>query len=269
MELPIFGNKVPVNGDTRAPTPTDRLLQLLVELAREGAPLLAKELAHRCELPLSTAYRHLETLKAWGLVTESGRGEGVALGPTCMLIARYFDGPEHLLSVARPAMHELALITRESVGLMVAIGREVVCLDMVESAQPLRCAYAPGRAQPLARGASAKALLAFMSAGRQAAVLEVTVPDAGARRALLDELKVTRERGFAESEGEVDPAVWGVSAPILAPSGRVDAALSLMGPTNRARPQRDRLVALTQASAVRIAQYLGDATRLGTADQAA
>jgi len=142
----------------------------------------------------------------------------------------------------------------------------VVCLDMIESAQPLRCSYAPGRAQPLARGASAKALLAFMSPGRLAAVLEVTVPDTGARRALLDELEVTRERGFAESEGEVDPGVWGVSAPILAPSGRVDAALALMGPTDRAGPQRDRLVALTRASAARINRALGDAT--GTANEA-
>jgi DNA-binding IclR family transcriptional regulator len=247
---------MPADAAPRSPTPTDRLLQLLVELAREGQPLGARELAQRCELPLSTAYRHLDTLKAWGLVAEAGRNGGVGLGPTCALIARWFDRPEHLLATARPVMQELALAAGESVGLMVAVGHEVVCLDMVESAQPLRCAYAPGRAQPMARGASAKALLAPMAPARQAAVLEATLADARARRALLEDLPRIRERGFAESEGEVDPAVWGVSVPIAAPGGRLDAALSLMAPAERARPQRERLVALTRAGAAEIARRL-------------
>ena len=248
-------------GDTeRVFTPTDRLLQILVELAREGRPMQAKELAQRAGQPLSTAYRHLETLKAWGLAADLGRSEGVALGPACMLIARYFDRPEHLLNTARPVMQELVLATDESVGLMVAVGREVVCLEMIESGQPLRCSYAPGRSQPLARGASAKALLAFMAEGQRAAVVRENIADPGARQALLGELASVRERGCAESEGEVDAAIWGASAPILAGSGRLEAALSLMAPAERARPRRDRLVALTREAAGRIGMSLrGDA----------
>jgi DNA-binding IclR family transcriptional regulator len=242
--------------DVRAFTPTDRLLQLLIELVREGRPMQAKELAQRVEQPLSTAYRHLETLKAWGFVADSGRSEGVALGPTCMLIARYFDRPEHLLSIARPAMHELVLATEESVGLMVAIGREAVCLEMIESSQPLRCSFAPGRSQPLARGASAKALLAFMSEGRRAAVVEANLGEPHARQALLDELELIRKRGFAESEGEVDAAIWGASVPILTASGRLEAVLTLMAPTDRVRPRRDRLIALTRRAAEGISMSL-------------
>lgn len=245
-------------------TPTDRLLQLLVELAREGRPLQARELARRADQPLSTAYRHLETLRAWGLVTDLGRSGGVALGPTCMLIARYFDRPEHLLNVARPVMQELVLATEESAGLMAAVGREVVCLEMIESAQPLRCSYAPGRAQPLARGASAKALLAFMGEGQRAAVVRANLPDPDAREALLKELASVRARGFAESEGEVDAGIWGVSAPILAAGGRLVAALSLMAPAGRARPRRDRLVALTRASAERVGETLRGETPADT-----
>lgn len=251
-----MGTRSVSSSDDRAFTPTDRLLQLLVELARAGSPMQAKELAQRARQPLSTAYRHLETLKTWGLVADLGRNEGIALGPTCMLIARYFDRPEHLVTVARPAMQELALATGESVGLMAAVGREVVCLEMIESAHPLRCAYAPGRSQPLARGASAKALLAFMSEGQRAAVIEVNLTEADVRQALLDELATVRSTGFAESEGEVDAAIWGVSAPILAASGRLEAALSLMAPAERARPQRERLIALTRQMAERIGRIV-------------
>lgn len=239
--------------DDAAPfTPTDRLLQLLVELAREGGPLTARELAQRVELPISTAYRHIETLKSWGLASDAGRNGGVVLGPTCMLFARYFDRPEHLLGCARPVMQELALTGGESVGLMAAVGRDVVCIEMVESDQPLRCSYAPGRTQPLARGASAKALLAFMSPGRRDAVLAATVPDPAARAALKDELARVRAHGFAESAGEVDAGIWGVSAPILSANGRLEAALSVMAPLERAQARREELVSLTRVAAKRI-----------------
>jgi DNA-binding IclR family transcriptional regulator len=240
----------------RSLTPTDRALQLLVELVRDGGPLTAKELARRVELPPSTAYRHLETLRVWGLIGEAGRGDAIELGPTAMLIARHFDRPEHLLNLARPILHGLVLAADESVALMVAIGREAVCLEMVESSQPLRCSYATGRSQPLSRGASAKALLAFMAEPRCSAVLAVTVPEAAARQALLAELATIRRRGYAESEGEVDHAIWGVSAPIASPSGRIAAALTLMAPASRIRGRRDELVALTRAAAVRIDQAL-------------
>ena len=245
----------------RSLTPTDRVLQLLLELVRDGGPLTAKELARRVDLPLSTAYRHLETLKAWGLIGEAGRGEAIELGPTAMLIARHFDRPEHLLNLARPIMHELVLAAGESVALMVAIGREAVCLEMIESSQPLRCSYATGRAQPLVRGASAKALLAFMAEPRCAVVLAATVPDAPARQALQAELGAIRRRGYAESEGEVDHAIWGVSAPIASPSGRVAAALTLMAPASRVRGRRDELVALTRAAAARIDRALDGAAQ--------
>lgn len=241
----------------RSFTPTDRALQLLLELVREGRPLTARKLAQRVDLPASTAYRHLETLKAWGLIGEAGRGEAIELGPTAMLIARRFDRPEHLLNLARPVMHELVLAADESVGLMAAIGREVVCLDMIESSHPLRCSYAPGRSQPLARGASAKCLLAFMTEPRCAAVLEATVADPAGRQALVQGLAAIRRRGFAESEGEIDIAIWGVSVPIAGPSGRVESALTLMAPAARARGRREELIALTREAAARIEGALG------------
>lgn len=149
-------------------------------------------------------------------------------------------------------MQELVLATDEGVGLMIPVGREVVCLEMIESGQPLRCSYASGRSQPLAHGASAKALLAFMDEGQRAAMVRANLADPDARQALLGDLAAVRKRGFAESEGEVDAAVWGVSAPILAASGRLEAGLSLMAPAERARPRRDRLIALTREAAERI-----------------
>jgi DNA-binding IclR family transcriptional regulator len=108
----------------------------------------------------------------------------------------------------------------------------------------------------LARGASAKVLLAFMGEAQRTAAIGAHIHEAGARQALEAELAAIRARGFAESEGEVDAAIWGVSAPVLTASGRLEAALTLMAPADRARPRRERLVTLTREAAQRIGRGL-------------
>src|SRR3546814_19890203 len=99
-----------------------------------------------------------------------------------------------------------------------AVKNQVVCLDMVESTHPLRCSFVKGRSLPLAKGASAKALLAFMNPTRRAAALNrlsdenVLSPDA--RNAFEQQLEQIRIQGYATSNSEVDAGIWGISAPI-------------------------------------------------------
>jgi len=72
----------------------------------------------------------------------------------------FFDQNAQLVTQSRDEIRALVERTGESVGLLVPINDAVVCLAMVESDQPLRCSFARGRAHPLTRGASAKALRA-------------------------------------------------------------------------------------------------------------
>lgn len=79
------------------------------------------------------------------------------------------------------------------------------------------------------------------------------------RRALMAELRRTRERGFATCSGELEPDLWGVSAAVPDPSGRPVAVVSLWGPAGRVGP--DRFAALgaeVRAAADRIAAGLVD-----------
>src|SRR3546814_8310105 len=84
----------------------------------------------------------------------------------------------------------------------------ILCLDMVESTHPLRCSFVKGRSLPLAKGASAKALLAFMNPTRRAAALNrlsdenVLSPDA--RNAFEQQLEQIRIQGYATSTSEVE-----------------------------------------------------------------
>jgi IclR family transcriptional regulator, acetate operon repressor len=235
----------------------ERVLEVLETVATAKEPLSAKRVSELAGIPLSSAYRHLTSLKESGFIVDLGRDIGYGPGPVCMRIAQNFDRTSHVLALALPEMQRLSLRTQESVGLMKALGTEVYCVEMIESPLSLRCSYSKGRSQPLSRGASAKALLAFLPQSVQDEVCDRLLGgNPGERSALLRELKAIRANGYAESEGEVDPGVWGASAPIFSPGERLEGSISLMIPSTRVGNRRDELVQRTIEAAKAISLRL-------------
>ena len=160
-------------------------------------------------------------------------------------------------------MMQLSRTTGESVGLIVAVNDQVICLEMIESTHSLRCSFEKGRAVPLRAGASAKSLLAFMADKTRAESLERQFAgDDAARAALEAELQRIRARGYAVSDSEVDPGVWGVSAPVFRRAGRsagASASITLMAPSSRAAGREQQLADWTVRTANAISARLQDA----------
>jgi DNA-binding IclR family transcriptional regulator len=164
------------------------------------------------------------------------------------------------VEASRSEMQALAQASQESIGLVVAVKSQVMCLDMVESQHSLRCSFEKGRAVPLKAGASAKSLLAYMSDKARLDVLDSTFgADPAGRAALETELAQIRARGYAVSDSEVDPGVWGVSAPIFSRGGRAagcSASLTLMAPSTRAAGHETGLIDATLRTARAISKRL-------------
>src|ERR671937_737475 len=145
-----------------------------------------------------------------------------------------------LRQVALPVLRRLARETDETALLTVpSSDRErSVCLERVESSQPLRLSVEPGRRLPLHAGASQKALLAFLgeeeiervTAGSLEQLCRATFTDAKQLHANLAEI---RQRGWAISFEETNVGVWGVAVPLLDERGMAVAALGLAGPSAR------------------------------------
>lgn len=235
----------------------ERVLDVLETVATAKEPLPAKRVSELAGIPLSSAYRHLTSLKEAGFIVDFGRDVGYGPGPICMRIAQNFDRTSHVLAVALPEMQRLSLRTQESVGLMRALGTDVYCVEMIESPLSLRCSYSKGRSQPLSRGASAKALLAFLPQTVQDEVFDrLLATGSDTRSVLLQELKTIRAAGYAESDGEVDPGVWGASAPIFSPGDRLEGSISLMIPSTRVGERRDELIQQTIEAAKAVSMRL-------------
>ena len=196
-------------------------------------------------------------LKRWGFVLESSGT--YAPGPISLQLALGFDHASHLVQEARIGMAKLVAESGESVGLVVAVKDQAVCLEMVESQQSLRCSFEKGRGVPLVAGASAKSLLAFMPPTAARAILaDLLAIDAASQAQLQTELADIRAAGYALSEGEVDPGVWGVSAPVFRMPGHALGSITLMAPATRVRGKEQRLIDMTVAAAASISARLQD-----------
>lgn len=243
--------------DSHAVSAVDRALVVLATLAQQGHPMTATELVRKTGLSQSTLYRQLHALKRWGFVLEvEGR---YAPGPLSLQLALGFDMASHLARQARQDMLVLAQQSRESVGLIVAVNGQAICIEMVESRQALRCSFEKGRSVPLEKGASAKCLLAHLPEAARDAALAAAHPGVPQTELLaesLAELGAIRKAGFAVSDGEVDAGVWGVSAPLFAMGKQAVGALTLMAPSVRIQDKHSPLIQMTVVAAARISRSL-------------
>jgi DNA-binding IclR family transcriptional regulator len=237
-----------------APSSSDRVLQLLAAVAQHGSAVPVKRLAELAKLPASTVYRHLGVLKRWGFVAEGERDGTYEPGPTSLQLG-WGGQTSQLVKTAHDELQRLVDSTGESAGLMVTVNDKLVCLDLVESPQSLRCSVRRGSSLPLVRGASAKAQLAFLPPRERKAVLDrhFGPADTAKREALERELAAIRDAGYAVSEGEVDWGVWGVSVPLRNRHERLLGGITLMAPSMRVVRKHKPLIHATVTAALRIA----------------
>jgi DNA-binding IclR family transcriptional regulator len=235
----------------------ERAGQLLVYLAEHPHSSL-RDLARALGTSRTTAHRLLHALAASGLVAIAPDGRP-ALGPAVVRLYGAWRRQTDLRRVAYP--HLLALRDRsgETVSLHVRQGDVLVCVECVESEQPLRRAIAPGDVAPLLRSASSKLFLAALSEAERAALLARLAPDDAALwERLRAELPRIREQGYATSCGERIPGAASVAAPIWGASGELVASLSIAGPVQRVTPAFIAEIApVLRSVALEISRQLG------------
>jgi DNA-binding IclR family transcriptional regulator len=212
-----------------------KVLQLLLcfDAARPRAAVT--ELARAAGLPLSSAYRHLALLREQGLVEEDGGGR-YRMTPRVHALARAADAASPLVAAAQPILARLAGETGATAVLFRIFGDVAVAAAAVEPRRPAHLSGVSGRSFPLHKGAPCKLLLASLPATVRAAVLDRIERADPAERALRRqreaELVLIRRRGYAESDGEVDPGMWAVAAPVTQ-KRRTIASLWLAAPARR------------------------------------
>jgi IclR family acetate operon transcriptional repressor len=235
---------------------------LLEAVASE--PLGLTALAERTGLGASTAYRLLSTLAARGYVTRSEESGHFGVGHKLVELAAIAGrSSERLRIAAQPSLRELRDKTDETANLVVRDGLAVVYIDQVESSRTVRMFTTIGRRVPLHACAGGKAILALAPPETVDAIVEAglerrTPRTLCTRSSLLDDLELTRQRGFAVDNEEYEEGVVCIAAAIMGTGTEAVAAATVSGPASRML-ERDlaALGELVHACAARISGKLG------------
>jgi urocanate hydratase len=222
-------NMVVTSSPHTRPRATDRGLALLSAVADRPEGLTLADAARAVDLVPSTAMRQLRSLESAGFVERRADGRYHA-GPELLRIARHLVGSTSLTARAAASLTMLSRLTGESAYLAEPLDRtQAVYVAMEQSPHSVRHVSWLGRSVPR-RGTAVGAALA----GRVDAVGTVVRRDA------------------------VEPGITAVSAPVRDVTGRVVAALSVVGPSFRLDDDR---VELVRELVRREADALGDASR--------
>ena len=242
----------------------DRAFAILEAFTEFRPEWSTSDLARFLELPIPTVHRLLGALARLGYVTRDAQTRRFRLGGAAMQLGERARAVSDLRAVALLPLQRLSEAADETAVLTVLSPERdrSVCLERVETSQPLRLSVQPGSQLPLHAGASQKALLAFMPEREVDRLLDqpleqlctatITEP-----RQLRRDLEAIRERGWASSYEETNLGVWGIAVPVIS-GDDVVCAVGIAGPSARLSDEGFRRdVSSVQRAALAVARSLG------------
>ncbi len=227
-------------GSVRA---VERALDILLSFTLKEPDLSLTQIAERVGIHKSTAHRLLATLESKRFISRHPSNGTYHLGLRVLEMASVVLHDLDLQRWARPYLRDLVTECGETVDLCVLDGRHVVYLDVVDSPRRVKIAAAVGQRLPVACTASGKAFLAYLPEDQARALVQpglhkYTDHTPLTWEALAEDLRRTRERGFAISEQEFEVEINAVAAPVLDAAGLPVVAVAVVGPTYRLPRER-------------------------------
>ena len=241
----------------------ERALDVLEALAqREGVTL--SELATHLNQSVATMHRVLATLERRGFVEINPDRQEWYVGPEAYRLGAAFLRRSNVVERSRPVMRELMGETGETSNLGIERDGNVLFVSQVETHESIRAFFPPGTLSPLHASGIGKALLSAYD-DRRVEALFATVPlqrftdnTVASLAELREELRATRERGYAIDNEERTMGMRCVAAPILNVHGEAVAGISVSGPTNRMPDEEVRRIGeMVRAAAARVSRALG------------
>jgi DNA-binding IclR family transcriptional regulator len=252
---------------------TLKILQVL-RLYDEQRPVLrAAEIARHLGVSPATAYRCIRDLEQAGLLECIGGGLYV-LGPAIVEMDRKVRIADPLIAAASDISRGLSERTRGTVLLCRLHGLKVLCVHSVAgTAAPRINDYERGRAMALYRGATSRAILAYLPATLLQRLIDED--SAGLRRAgwpaelpaLQRRLEAHRKEGVQMSAGEVNPQARGWGVPLFVGQQLVGSLSVVREKVGTSAEDSVRIADLLRRSALRIQGRLEDMAARQSAPQ--
>lgn len=215
-----------------------RILEALKLRGSAGVTELSTEL----ELPKSTVYSHLRTLREHEYVVQ--QDDEYCIGLKFLSLGQHTRDRMPIYEVAKPEVNALAEQTGELANLLVEEHGEGVYLFRSKGEQAVSLDTHAGMRVKLHCTSLGKAILAYLPEERVDEIIDrwglpaQTATTITTREELEKEFAAIRERGYAHDKGERLSGLRCVAAPIKNLDGHAIGAVSVAGPTSRMKGER-------------------------------
>jgi len=249
----------------------NKIFDVLESFTPEKPEYSLTELQKKLNLHKATLYRILLNLETREYIQKSRYSGKYRLGSKFAVLANVCLSGLDLREVSHSFTRTLAEETGETIIINVMEGYHGVCIERINSTQPVKITAEIGHQVPLLRGASGKILAAYCDDRQIAAIYEkekgeLAKPLEEIRRDLSD----LREKGHAITFEELDRDTAGISFPIRNAAGVVVAGLSVIGPLFRFNDSKvPGLLRFTGECAALISKELGYGGNRGESPRAA
>jgi len=202
-----------------------------------------QEISQIVGLPESTTHRIISTLEYRGILLQNPSNKKYRLG---LIFLKASDKTKNMSiwkEKAKSYMLDLNEEFNETVNLAIRTEDKAVYIDTVVSTQVLRPTLAVGVKYPCHCTGIGKSLLMDFSEKELSKIingpLEKLTPNTITDiKSLADDLRVSKERGFAIDNEEFHKGIVCIAAPIRGFGGRIIASLSISIPTVRVDEER-------------------------------
>ncbi len=212
------------------------------------------DLATSLGLNKSTVSRTMATLASEGFVYKDPDTKKYRLGYSILSLSGIITSNMDVYRESQPVLNRLVKETGETAHISILDSTDVIYIQKVECNHPVRFLTHVGKRNPTYCTSSGKVLLAYSDESLAERVIEnglhaytantITNPDE-----LRAHLKKVRDQGFACSIEEILEGVNSIAAPIFDYTGKVIAALTVVGPKQRIQQQNIRPLAKKVISA--------------------
>ena len=208
-----------------------RGLSVIRAFDAEHAELTLSDVARRAGITRAAARRFLLTLESLGYVASDARA--FRLTPRVLELGFSYLSSLSLPDIVQPHLEALSREVDESVSAAVLDGADVVYVARVPTRRIMSVRITIGTRFPAFATSLGRVLLAGLPDGAADAALAAsdlphltdrTLTD---RSALHDELVRVREQGWSLVDGELEPGLRSIAAPLHGRDGRVVAALNV------------------------------------------
>jgi DNA-binding IclR family transcriptional regulator len=210
----------------------------ILELLAAHGELSVSEAARLMDTNRAGSHRFISTLKDLGYVEKNS---GNKYQPTLkiMALAQKVANRFEIRRLAKPYMHQLSMMYKETINLGLFKNQEIIHIDKIDSLEVLRMDSALGDKAPAYCTGLGKAILAFLPDHELTHYLDTvdrrplapnTITE---KQDLLAELARVRQNRYAIDDEEMSIGLRCIAAPVFDHNGYPAYAISISGPAMR------------------------------------